>query len=89
MKKGKWRISKWNWQKIAGFILVMAIALPLLVFAVVPIATDGATFDIENQALSGIVSCDDNDVPGERLPIESIAVNWGSVRRSAHIKISS
>jgi hypothetical protein len=86
MKKGKCTISDWHWQKIAGFILVLVIVLPLLVATAVPFAMDWAEFDIESQALSGIVTCGDNGSTDEKLPLENFAVNWGNVRQRAYEK---
>jgi hypothetical protein len=89
MNRGKCRICDWNWRKIAGIILVLAIVLPLLVLETVPIAAGGAASHIEGQELASIVDCENSGDPFSEIPIESVAVNWGGVQHNFFTKISS
>jgi hypothetical protein len=69
-----------KWQKIAAFLLIVALLLPLLVTVAGPLSSGGAYLAPDSQEFWS--SLEINDADGfptiNEVPYDNVAVNWGS-----------
>jgi hypothetical protein len=89
MKSRKREDRSMKWQKIAAFLLVIALLLPLLVTVAGPLSSDGTYLNPDSQEFWSSVEFYENDSlrTMDETSFDSIAVNWGS--RIVPLNVSS
>jgi hypothetical protein len=80
-----------KWQKIAAFLLVIALLLPLLVTVAGPLPSDGTYLNPGNQEFWSSIEVYENDSlrTMDETSFDSIAVNWGSFVVPLNVSSSS
>lgn len=81
MKRREREDGSIKWQKIAAFLLVIALLLPLLVTVAGPLSSDGTYLNPDNREFWSNVEF------YEEGSFDSVAVNWGS--RVVPLNVSS